>query len=385
VLVGCLLIMAGAGCTPRVVLESERAIEVLDPVRIASHHLRLNAVEATGRRTATVGYATAAAYVAERLAGLGIQPIHPGEYRQVSFGPINHIAGAVVTLLGADSTRWGADASMLPDPRSASARVEVSVFRLLGSGMVPQAEPGGTTMAVVHATPSDSLVYEIARRGYAALLVVGVPKPGRSKVRLPIAVLQMGPQRWERIAGASSTDAEGPLSLRIRIEASYDPVAPYISVLGILPGSHPVGRRRAVVLGATLDSASNPSGTSLVDPGGSGIGAAALLEVARLLAAEADRGEGVGHSIIFAWFAGGAQENAVLNGFLRSPPWAVSAIDEVAFVGPALGVPVGDPAADILLTRLGADTVLSTPSPTPVRDQGQALAIQFLAAGKRQR
>ncbi len=385
-LVGCLLFLAGSGCTPRVALEPERTAEVLDLSHIAAHHQRLNAPETAGRGTATVGYATAAAYVAERLAGFGVQPIHPKEYRHLSYGPINHVAGAVVTRFGPDSTRWGPDAAMLADPRTAPARVEVTSFRRVEIGMVPQADAGGKTAAVVDAIPSDSLARRIAQRGYAILFVVGTPRLGRSSTRLPIGILQVAPERWERMAGAGSAgQPEGSLALRIRIESSFDPVAPYINVIGILPGSDPVGRRHAVVLGASLDSASNPAGTSMVDPAGSGIGAAALLEVARLLAAEADQGGGVRHSIVFAWFAGGAQQNVGLHDFLRSPLWSSSGIDEVVYVGRPVMAGTDSGSPSIKLTRLGPDSVLSSPTPTPVQDQGMILANQFLAVARRGR
>ena len=367
------------------VLEPEQAIEVLDPARIVAHHQRLNAPEIASRGTATVGYAASAAYVAERLAGFGIQPIHPGEYRDLTYGPINHISSTVVTRLGPDSTRWGPGAAMLADPRSAQVRIEVDRFRRVGIGSIPQAA-GERTAAVVDRSPSDSLANEIARRGYALLLVLAAPKAGRSSTRLPIGILQVAPERWDRMVGTGYTTAqEGPVALRVRIETSFDPVAPYINVIGILPGHDPVGRRRAVVLSSSLDSASNPAGASIADPGGSGIGAAALLEVARLLAAESERGAGVSHTIVFAWFAGGAQQNAGLQDFLRSPPWASSGLDEIVYVGRPLSDGIEDGPFSGKLTRLGPDSVLSSPTPTPVQDQGKALAAQFLATARRVR
>jgi hypothetical protein len=383
VLLGCLLFVAGPGCTPRVVLEPEQVSEELDPSRIAVHHQRLNAPELAGRGTATVGYATAAAYVAERLAGFGIQPVHPKEYRQVSFGPINHVSGTVVTRLGADSTRWGPDASMLADPRSASTRVEVTAFTRLSGDLVPPAGNVAKTAAVIDAVPSDAQALSIAQQGYAVLVVVGTPALGRATTRLPIGVLQVTPQRWERMSGGTTAGlSEGPLSLRIRIETSFDPVAPYINVIGILPGSNPVGRDRAVVLGASLDAASNPSGTAMVDPAGSGIGAAALLEVARLLSARADQGNGLSHSIVFVWFAGGAQRNAGLRDFLRSPPWSLQGIEEVVYVGRTEPARTSAALSALKITRLGPDSVLSSPTPTPVADQGRVLATKFLTAAR---
>lgn len=368
------------------VLEPERTIEVLDPVRIAAHHQRLNAPETTGRRTATVGYATAAAYVAERLAGYGIQPIHPGEYRHLTYGPINHVAGAVVTRLGPDSTRWGPDATMLADPRTGPVRVKLTSFRRVEAGAVPPAEASGRMAAVTNTYPSDALAREIAGQGYAVLFHVGTPALGRSRTGLPIGILQVGPQRWERMAGVQNAAlTEGPLALRIRIETSLDPTAPYINVIGILPGSNPVGRNRAVVLAVSLDSASNPAGISMVDPAGSGIGAAALLEVARLLAADADRGAGLKHTVVFAWFAGGAQQNAGLQDFLRSPPWSSSGIETVAYVGRPTNATTGLTDQGIELRRLGPDSVLSSPSVTPVQDQGKLIASQFLSVARRGR
>ncbi len=329
-----------------------------------------------GRRTATTGLATAATYVGQRLAGYGLQPIHPGEYRHLTYGPINHVRGIVIRSMLRDSTSWGADPLMVPDPRSMGIRTRLASFRRLSAERpVVPAERDGQA-AVLDWIPSDSLARAIGQAGYRVIFALGIPGAGRSSTRLPVAIVHVAPVRWERISGASAASREGPLPVRVTIEADFEPTAGYLHVMGILPGSRPVMRDRLVVLAAPLDSGANPAGQPILDPGGSGIAAAALLEAARVLASEADGGSGLPHSVLFVWLSGSAQDNAGLRAFLKAPPWAKDAIDAVVYAGP-------DSVADLPgVRRLGPDTSLSSPSPNPVAVLGQALAAGYHQAAQ---
>ncbi|NNE72021.1 MAG: hypothetical protein HKN29_16875, partial [Rhodothermales bacterium] len=156
---------AVVSCTAPIAEPSPQEAQSIEPARIEAHYGRLNSAETGGRRTATIGYAAAATYVAERLAGFGIQPIHPGEYRHLSYGPINHVRGMTLRVLDADSTTWGNDAFMLPDPRTSSGRLVLRSFRKLASGQpIPPGLPG--TVAVTDFVPSDSLAVAVAAAGY---------------------------------------------------------------------------------------------------------------------------------------------------------------------------------------------------------------------------
>ncbi|NNE69916.1 MAG: hypothetical protein HKN29_06080 [Rhodothermales bacterium] len=201
--------------------------------------------------------------------------------------------------------------------------------------------------------------------------MLGSPRPGRSDRALPLGMVQMATERWLRISGPNTSALEGALNVRISIEAAFDPAAGYVHVMGIIPGSHPVERNRLVVLGANLDSGADPSGPTLLDPEASGIAAAGLLEAARVLALEEDQGRGQPHSILVAWWAGGAQGNAGLRGFLENPPWSERAIDQVYYAGrPFAG-------GRARIERLGADAVLASPAADPVRERGTELAAAY--------
>ena len=105
-------------------------------------------------------------------------------------------------------------------------------------------------------------------------------------------------------------------------------------------------------MAANLDSGGYPADVRVRDPLRSGIEAAALLEVARVTAADRDIGFGPDRTVLFAWFAGGAQGNAGLKDFLEQPLWPRSAVEEVLIAGEAgtlAGIPLSDQIQPILL------------------------------------
>lgn len=378
-LIGCLIAGGLVACTAPIAQGDLQAAESIEAGRIQTHYNRLNAADTNGRRTATVGYATAASYVAQRLAGYGIQPLHPGEYRHLSYGPINHVRGMTLRHLGADSTIWGRDAFMLPDPRTAGGIWLLESFRRIDSGIangmaIPRGEPG--MAAVLKFRPPDSLAVALADAGYQVIVVLGVPRAGRSSKRLPSGIVQMVEERWARVAGGNATRLEGSLQARLTIEAEFDPAAAYVHVMGILPGSHPVERNRLVVLGANLDSGADPAGPTLLDPDATGIAASALLEAARVLGMEEDQGKGQPHSILVAWWAGGAQDNAGLKGFMATPPWSSDALGPLFFAGRP------DEALGGGIVNLGRDPLQSTTSASPVRARGTELAAAYYRSAR---
>ncbi|MBO6575346.1 MAG: M28 family peptidase [Rhodothermales bacterium] len=299
---------------------------------IRAHVSRLNAEDMAGRRTATLGYAAAADYVAGRLRASGVQPVHPGEYRHLTYDAVNHASGVLLRSLGPDSTVWDTDRDLLPDPRTASVSMRAaSVRRIPGSGRISAALP--SQIAIVDSVLSTGRAIDLAAAGFEAVLIQRHPTSGRASMQLPLAAIQVAPDRLSRILDRIGRVPEGLERLEIRVEADHDSGAGFIHVVGMLAGWHPASRDRAVLVAAQLDSGGFLAGVAMPDPGRSGLEAAALLEVARVMAAERQRGAGNARTVVFAWFAGGAQGDAGLRSFLRHPPWPLDAVDAVILAG----------------------------------------------------
>lgn len=268
---------------------------------------------------------------------------------------------------------------MLPDPRTGGGNWLLESFRRLDPGVadgvaIPRVEPG--TVAILEFRPADSMAVAIADAGYQVIVVLGVPRSGRSSTRLPVGMVQMAEERWARLAGGNPTRLAGSLQARLTIEAEFDPAAAYVHVMGILPGSHPVERNRLVVLGASLDSGADPVSPTLLDPDGTGIAASALLEAARVLGREDDQGRGQPHSILFAWWAGGAQSNAGLKGFVAQPPWSSGALGPLFYAGRP------DETLGGVVVHLGRDALQSSAAASPVRVRGTELAAAYYRSAR---
>jgi hypothetical protein len=370
---GCLLAGLFLGCAsvgpPDAVVESG-----ISRTEIRSHHARLNAPRFLGRRTATVGYSEAARYVAERLGGLGIQPMHPGEYRHLTHQPINHISGLSIRTLSPDSSIWIADRSMIPDPRSGSLRAQItSVVRLEPRSPPPAARRGQA--AIVDSVLSDSFALSLAEAGFGLAFVVRAPSAGRASRQLPLAIIDVTAERLSEMLGERSAGS-GPVVSRPRmdvvLDASGDPVAGYVNVIGILPGSDPVLRDQLVLLAVNLDSGSYPARVPVLDSERSGIAAAALLEVARVLGEERRMGRGPARSVMFVWLAGSTQDDRGIQALVKTPPWPEDAVYRIY----TAGTEVSEGSLLPRSFRVGGDAL---PGGEEVGSVGMNLAGRFYA------
>ena len=304
----------------------------LSAAAIRTHQARLNQPALQGRRTATVGLGQAADYVAGQLRAYGLQPVHPGEYRHLTYGPINHPRGVVLIAQGPDSTLWSQDEWMLPDPRSAATRMTVrSIRRVSPAREILPAEAG--QIAIVDSSLTDEDATRLAALGYRAALIVRQPATARTAVRSPLGLIQIHPDRLEEVLTRIGQVSAGEARLQVFVDADFERAAGYVHVLGMVPGSTPMGREQLTIVAADLDSGGNLAGVPLSDPAATGLEAAALLEVARVVAADRALGRGSDRTILFAWFSGGAQGSLGLQTFMEHPLWPRSHIQSLMVIG----------------------------------------------------
>jgi hypothetical protein len=324
-----------SGCASVVPQEAAILESGLSRAEIRSHHGRLNAPRFLGRRTATVGASEAAGYIADRLGGLGIQPIHPGEYRHLTYQSINHISGLSIQAINADSTIWVADRSMIPDARSGSLRGQItSVVRLDPRSAPPVALRGQA--AIVDSALAEPFAVALAEAGFGLAFVVRSPPAGRASRPLPLAVIDLTAERLSEMLGRGAAGSGRGVTrtrLDVILDASDDPVAGLVSVIGILPGSDPVLRDELVLLVVNLDTGSYPARVPVLDSERSGVAAAALLEVARVLGEERHLGQGPARSVMFAWLSGSTQNDKGVQALVRRPPWPRDAIYRIYTAG----------------------------------------------------
>jgi peptidase M28-like protein len=373
-------------CTPIPPGEPFLGLTEVSGPRIRGHFAALNASHMSGRKTSSVGFAVAAQYVASQLQSYGLQPVHPSQFRHVSYGPINHASGASVRVLGRDTTFWFADQQMIPDPRTAAAQFQAGSYRFVpDSASVGDADPG--EVAIIGPGWSARGVEALIRAGYSMALVARNPQPGRAAFSLDLGLMQVSLPRLaeildieeEALPGLLRDGGTGVASLEFGVTATRDGAAGLVNTLAYLPGSSPFVSDRLIVVAANLDSGGYPAGVPIVDHDRSGIAAAAVVELARVLAHNADLGEGPDRTVLFAWFAGGAQGCSGLRAFLANPVWPQDHIDAVVFAGFR-----GDCERVARMTpnlvRIGTDALPAGFSASRTDSAGRALGMQLQEA-----
>ena len=213
-------------------------------------HLRFfNGPDVEGRATGTSGYASAASYVAARMAEFALQPALAGNAQVVYPTPINEVRAATLTLadVDPDTLLFYLGVDFLPDGRSDSGRVEIHTL-LIGSSSPAEAiaafqRPGRALLLPARVATTDSLV-ALRNAGARVVLVVGTLSP-RLALR-PVhglMVVQILPETALRLMCTSRANLAAqlgrgthvarrlPRPVRLRVETQALPVTGALNVL----------------------------------------------------------------------------------------------------------------------------------------------------------
>lgn len=311
-------------------------------------HLQVfNPSEGTGRATGTAGYAAAAEYVAARMAEFGLQPGVDGTFRVVYTTPLYAVRAASFTVLAPDTARLDLGLDYLPDGRSASGDrlLHRVVFDPSGAGDEPFAVPPGSAVAMLRSRTTTAYLQALRAAGVDVVLSVGALAPRPATTGIPgVVVVQVVPriaaglfgrtrrELEEDLRGTARTVRDLPAPARLHIETEAFPQAGALNTFGFVAGKHPAMARELVLLCADLDDFGTFSGVPTLDTGHLGVGAAALLELARQYSAFSRFGFVPERTLLFAVFSGARQGYAGLRDYFRHPLWTQAQTRSVIYL-----------------------------------------------------
>lgn len=361
------LVGAGWGCASVAAPEETPIPNPAQPTWAASallEHLRFfNQGEVNNRGTGTVGYATAAAYVAARMEEFRLQPVLGSSFRVVYQTSLNYPLGAFLSLATpADTAAFWAGIDFLPDGRSDSGRVAAERVTLDPTGR-PDTAPAVPVVMVDAANATTPYLTALARRGGQAALLVGRLAPRQATTPVEgLVVVRILPETAARILDVSTGRLDGLLkgaqpqprslqhTLQLHVVADHQPMAGALNLIGFQPGKHPRLASDLVIVCADLDAIGAIGGVGVFDSQHLGTGAAAVLEVARLYSTFARYWPLPERSILFAIWSGAQIGQAGLKAYLRHPPWMLERTRGVIYAGLA---PEDEPVVRDLLAAHG--------------------------------
>lgn len=391
VLVGSLILggmVLGVGCQSIAVPEAPPRSTPQRPLwsdeSLREHLQFFNGSDVEGRATGTTGYATAAAYVAARMAEFGLQPALGGNARVVYPAPINEIRGATLLALGSDTLQFYPGVDYLPDGRSDSGQVEISTLVVDPGGLdeAGSVAQGSAVLLPAQAASTDYLL-GLREAGVQAALLVGALTPRPERFPVPgLIVAQVLPETAMGLMRTTRANLDArlrraerfawrlPRTVRLRVEALASPRAGAINIFGYTPGKHPTLANELVIVCADLDAVGAFAGVPTLDTVHLGEGTAALLEVAQQYAFFARFESLPQRSIMFAVFSGAWQGHAGLRAYLRHPLWVLDQTRAVVYVGLN---PSDEPAVRSLLADYDVPLHVVAPPPDTLGARGVVL------------
>ncbi len=360
----CLIPSLAGGCralsAPEEAPRSTPARPLWSEEGLREHLQFFNGPDVAGRATGTAGYATAATYVAARMAEFGLQPALEGEFRLLYYTPLNDVRAASLVSAGLDTLAFYPGVDFLPDGRSDSGRVQIPNLVLDPGGAAPRVLPGRSVLLPA-ARASTAYLQALRAAGARVVFSVGAldPRPAAAPIK-GLLVVQLAPWTAARLMEATPTDnlfdmdslalRRLPRPVRLRVETRALPLAGAVNVVGYVPGRHPAQARELVIVCVDLDAVGTFAGVPTLEPAYLGDGAAALLEAARQYAFFAQYTSVPERSLLFAVFSGARQGNAGLRAYLRRPLWPLRQTRAVVYVGLD---PSDEPAVRDLLAAHG--------------------------------
>lgn len=307
---------------------------VLSRTEVAIHLRFLNSDELRGRATGTRGFVRAAAYVSTRLFEYGLQPIVPGEFGRVYAAPLHYAQTVEFVQFTPDTLRLETGIDVYPDGRTDAGSVR---FQYVLKSPGPEVELSGRVVWIPSEEATDGRVNQMAARGASTIIIegpIGVRLSSRPVPDVMIVCVAEGTLR--RLT--THDLIPGPGSIRLAYESELTVAAQYVSVAsaqnlyGMVIGSHPVYRNELVIVAARMDGFGAVGDAVLTDASDLGVGAAAVLESARLAAALQEMGQTFERTLLFAFLSGSHTGQAGLRAFLEYPPWARDSIHSLVYL-----------------------------------------------------
>jgi hypothetical protein len=346
---------------------------------VAAHLRFLNGREADGRATGSVGYGYAAAYAEARMREYGLQPVAPGVHRHLYFTPLNSVADARIVRFGPDTLALGIDDGVAPDPRSAAGSVRAGSLDLVGPGAPVRPDPAPVIVVAPTDTGSARL-RAFEERGVGAVIMALPPSPDRvSRPLGRLVIVRTDAGRIERITGRPAGQPVPQEGVRVEVDVQVDVAgsvevsAAAVNVLGYVPGRDPHLASELVLVAAAMDGRGTVAGSSMPDTSEYAVGAAAILEAARVLAGLAGSGQGPDRTVLFALFAGSRQDDSGARAWLANPTWPADATREVVLVGASDPGPFSGRSYPV--RAIGSDAVAPGPGSLVDRASAQAAAL----------
>ena len=335
-----------AGCTSVAQPERTPSETSLQPqwseATLAEHLRFFNSEDVGGRKTGTQGYARVATYVTAQMRAFGLQPAFGDDFRSVYQTPVYYPRSATMQVLRPDTLRFYPGIDFIPGGQSDAGEIEFGQLKVGLETALAQPEAGMVVMLEQQALPSALKALQAV--GARAVLYVGelTPRSAASPVR-GLLVVQLTPRAAAHMMGLaegglpqsvwSSESRSLPHPVRLRVQATYEPLAGALNVIGYIAGKRPDFAREAVLVCADLDAPGPFAGVRTLDPTRLGTEAAALLELARYQAELSQFLTIPERTMIFALWSGSRLNHAGLQAYLRNPTWVLRQFHAVIYLG----------------------------------------------------
>ncbi len=334
------------GCAALQAPEEPQRPSPVSPVwsedELEDHIEFLNSGEAADRTTGTSGYARAAAYVAARMREFRLQPGVGDDFRIVYPTPMNYpVTGALRTVGGADSTLYYPGIDFLLHGRTDSASVAVQTLVVTEDTIGVSSAPASPFGVVFRRGEVDGATLRRWRDAGAVLAMIVQPLApkiytdrvsGLLAVQLTYRAAEAIVENdWAMISPGSTIALDRRIVAHSR--SDFQKNAGAINILGSIAGKHPVSSRDAVLICTDLDAMNAYAGIPTVDFQNFGVGASALLEVARNLAYVSRRWSLPERSVLMGIWSGSQFGHQGLRHFLANPTWTLERITAVIYVG----------------------------------------------------
>ncbi len=350
---------------------------ILSNLELRTHLDFLNGPEINGRATGTRGLVRASAYASARLNEYGAQPMIPHEFSSIYATSLHSPISVEFVQYTADTLRLETGVEFYPDGRTNSGSIH---FRSVLWNPDAGADLSGEVVWLSGGIDTDNALLQLATRGAAAILIEGPLTV--SQYDRPISASQIIRVAPDARRLFQFTGEPQPGRIQLPFEAGLSTTVQSLAVgsaqntSGMVPGANPVLRNELVIVAARLDGFGAVNGVTLTDGTDLALGAAALLETARVAAAIQDRLGAYGRTILFSFFSGSQFSQSGMRALLRHPLWARSAIHSLIYVADA-----GESTGEVthLATEYGIRLqIIGTPAISP---QGEFLPRDELFAG----
>ncbi len=347
-------------------------------------HLRVfNSPTAGDRGTGTEGFASTAAYLVARMREFNLQPTLRNDFRLIYQTPLHRVQGSLVRVAGTDTTRIAPGPGFQIDGRSAGGTFFTAEIQWLPAVLSVdsiQTLHLAKAVAMPAVMGTDAMLRSLRDQGVRFVILVG--RRTLKAYTQPIEkllVVQLSTTLWEQLLSVVGTMEQVynraevqhlrfAQTVGARIEAQTFSRAGAMNMMGYVAGKHPDLADELVIVCADLDALPAATGSG---PDELGVGAAALMEVARQIGYFSRYWMVPERTVLFAVWSGSHTNHAGLREYLARPLWPLpqtrtliyaglrpSAYEEVRALTDAAGIRliVADRSAP-------ADTVAVPPAP----------------------